>query len=286
LPIVFEIAGAAAPVDDVRTIQRRRDLDEATVRLSLLAAERGSAWVARDEGEVVAIAVAHDSDDERYLGDCFVEPSYRGHGIGARLLEAAFHDIGDRDRAMSLAADDAAAVALAFRFGMVPREQIVRFAGAIPREEELAKMAAGEYRFQVDAIDPLTHAFGLNELDRQRRGTARPADHAAFAGASSGNAFFLGGELVGYAYVWPDGGVGPLACASEAYLVQIFAYTLVTLQRVYGASWCSALVPGLNRRIAKASLRAGLRITESFLLAAHALQGDMSSYVAYHRLLL
>jgi hypothetical protein len=61
---------------------------------------------------------------------------------------------------------------------------------------------------------------------------------------------------------------------------------LVTLQRVYGASWCSALVPGPNRRIAKASLRAGLRITESFLLAAHALQGDMSSYVAYHRLLL
>jgi hypothetical protein len=286
LPIVFEIAGAGAQVDDVRAIQRRRNLDESTIRLSLLAAERGTAWVARDESEVVAIAVVYDSENERYLGDCFVELSYRAHGIGARLLEAAFHDIGDRDRAMTLAMDDAAALALAFRFGMVPREQIVRFAGAIPREEELAKMAAGEYRFQVDAIDPLSHAFGLNELDRQRRGTARPAEHASFASGACGNAFFLSGELVGYAYVWPDGGVGPLACASEAYLVQIFAYALVTLQRVYGATWCSALVPGTNRRIAKASLRAGLRITDSFTFASDAPRSGLSAYIGRHRLLL
>jgi GNAT superfamily N-acetyltransferase len=283
---VFEIAGAAAPVDDVRTIQRRRNLDETTIRLSLLAAERGTAWVARDEGEVVAIAVAHDSESERYLGDWFVEPSYRAQGIGARLLERVFLEVGDRDRVMALAAEDAAALALGFRFGLVPREPIVRFAGAIPREEELAKMAAGEYRFQVDAIDPLAHAFGLNELDRQRRGTARAAEHATFAGSATGNAFFLSGELVGYAYVWPDGGVGPLACASEAYLVQIFAYALVTLQRAYGATWCSALVPSTNRRIAKASLRAGLRIVDSFTFASDAPQAGLSAYVGRHRLLL
>jgi GNAT superfamily N-acetyltransferase len=286
LPIVSEVAGAAAPVDDVRAIQRRRNLDELTIRLSLVAAERGTAWVARDEGEVVAIAVAHDTDDERYLGDVFVEPSYRGHSIGAQLLEAAFRDAGDRDRAMALGCDDAAALALAFRFGMVAREQMVRFAGAIPREEELAKMAAGEYRFDVDTVDPAAHAFGLNELDRRIRGTTRPADHAAFALHASGRAFFLSGEFVGYAYVWPDGGVGPLACASEAYLVQIFAYALVTLQRVYGASWCSALVPSANRRIAKASLRAGLRIVESFSVASDAPPLDLSAYAARHRLLL
>lgn len=267
-------------------IQRRRNLDEPAIRLSLLAAERGTAWVARDDGEVVAIAVALDSENERYLGDCFVEPSYRAQGIGARLLERALLDIGDRDRAMALVAEDAGALALGFRFGLLPREQIVRFAGAIPREEELAKMAAGEYRFQVDAIDPLAHAFGLNELDRQRRGTARPAEHAMFATSATGNAFFLSGELVGYAYVWPDGGVGPLACASEAYLVQIFAYALVTLQRAYGATWCSALVPSTNRRIAKASLRAGLRITDSFTFASDVPQAGLSAYIGRHRLLL
>jgi GNAT superfamily N-acetyltransferase len=281
---VLEVVSASA--DDARAIQRRRNLDDAAVRLSLRAVESGLAWVARDEGESVAVAVAHDGDDERYVGDLFVEPSYRGQGLGTQLLAAAFAGAEDRARSMILDYNDASALALAVRFGMAPREPIVRFAGAIPREEELAKMAAGEYRFNVGAIDPAMHAYGLNELDRQTRGTARPADHASFALEATGLAFFLDGEMVGYAYVWPDGRIAPLACASEAYLVQIFGYTLVTLARTYGASWCTALVPGSNRRIARTALRAGLQITGAFSLAREALIGDISVYIGYHQLLL
>lgn len=256
------------------------------MRLSLQASERAAAWIALDVGERVAIAVGHDSDDERYIGDLFVEPSYRGQGIGGALLAAAFEGAGDRARTVLVDPSDGSSFALAFRFGMAPREPILRFAGAIPREEELAKMAAGEYRFEVAAIDPATHAFALNELDRSARGTSRPADHEEFARDAVGNAFFLNGEAVGYAYVWPDGRVGPLACASEVYLVQIFAFALVTLQRHLGASWCAALVPGTNRRIARAALRAGLRIEERFLLAGDAPETNCSAYVGNHRLLL
>lgn len=256
------------------------------MRLSLQAAEGKTAWVARDGGAAVGIAIVHDSDEERYVGDLFVEPSYRGQGIGARLLEAALEGAGDRDRAILLDPGDAGSFALAFRFKVAPRESILRFAGAVPREEELAKMAAGEYRFAVGAIDPAAHAFALNELDRNGRGTSRGADHEAFARDASGQAFFLNGEFVGYAYVWADGRIGPLACASPAYLVQIFAYALVTLQRQYGASWCAVLVPGSNRRIARTALRAGLRITGSFVMAAEAPAGDFSAYIGYHQLLL
>ncbi len=282
---MVDVAPAGESIDGVRAIVRRRQFDDAGVRLALEFAERGTVWLARDEAEPVGIAIAHDSDDERYLGELFVEESYRGQGIGARLLDAALDDASERSHTMLLDLGDPAALALAFRFGMPPREPVVRFAGAIPREEELAKMAAGQYRFQVDAIDAVSHAFGLNELDRQARGTSRPADHAAFAREAAGHAFFLSGEFVGYAYVWPDGRVGPLACASEAYLVQIFAYALVTLQRAYGASWCSALVPGSNRRVARAALRAGLRIQDSFTMAGGASPSGMSTYVGCHRLL-
>ncbi|MGA8575444.1 MAG: GNAT family N-acetyltransferase [Candidatus Cybelea sp.] len=277
---------AAASPDDVRRIQRRRNIDEAGLKLSLQAAEAGRVWSARDGGEVIGIAVAHDSETERYVGELFVEPSYRGQEIGSSLIEAAFGETDDAGRAMLVAAGDDAALALALRYRMAPREMLLRFAGAIPREEELAKMAAGDYRFQVDAIDPAIHSGALNELDRQARGVVRPGDHAEFARSASGHAFFLSGECVGYAYVWPDGRIGPTACASEAYLVQILAYALVTLQRGHGASWCTALVPSSNRRIARALLRAGLRIEESFLLAHDSFIGDMSTYVAYHRMLL
>lgn len=275
----------AASADDVRTIGRRRDLDDLTLRLSLQSAERGAVWTARDQGEIIGIAVSHDSNDERLVGDWYVEPSYRGGGVGFALLEAAFDGAGDLGRAAMVDPREFASLALALRFGLAPRATFLRFAGAIPREEELAKMAAGDYRFEVATIDAAAHGMALDELDRQARGTTRPADHAQFALTATGNAFFLRGECVGYAYVWPDGRVGPLTCASEAYLVQILAYALVTLTRAHSASWCTLLVPGSNRRIARASLRAGLRIEESLLLASDASLAILSTYVGYHRLL-
>jgi GNAT superfamily N-acetyltransferase len=276
----------SASSDDVRAIQRRRGLDELSFRLSLEFAERGIVWVADDDSEIIGIAIAHDSEDERYVGDLFVEPSYRGHGVGAQLLDGAFGGDEDRARAAAIDANDAAALNLAFRFRMAPRETVLRFAGAIPKEEELALMAAGEYRFQVDALDPAAHGFGLNELDRQTRGTLRPADHAFFARSAAGFVFYLDGEFVGYAYVWPDGRIGPLACASEAYVVQVFAYALASLQRRLRASWCTALIPGSNRRIARTALRAGLRVEETYLLASDSYFANLRTYVGYHRLLL
>lgn len=275
----------AGSVDAVRTIQRRRNLDDMALRLSLESAERGYAWVARDEAEVVAAAVAHDSEDERYIGDLYVEPSYRGHGVARALLSSAFENAADLARAALLDPADPASLALALGFHLGLREPILRFAGAIPKEEELAKMAAGEYRFSVEPIDAAAHGYALNELDRHARGTMRPADHASFALNATGNAFFLGGECVAYAYVWPDGRVGSLACASEAYLVQVFAYALVTLSRTYGASWCTALVPGSNRRIARAALRAGLHVNKALILASDTPAAALQTYVGYHELL-
>jgi GNAT superfamily N-acetyltransferase len=271
--------------DDARGIQRRRNLDDVAVRLTLESAEHGLVWAGRDDQAVIGIAVAHDSEEERYIGDLFVEPSYRRQGIGAALLAAAF-EASDLSRTMIIDTGDAAGLALALRFGVAPRESILQFAGAIPREEELAKMAAGDYRFQVDTIDAASHRFALEELDHHARGVTRPNDHSAFALQACGHVFFLSGECVGYAYVWPDGRIGPVACASEAYTVQTLAYALVTLSRTYSASWCTLLVPGSNRRIARAALRAGLRIEQAYTFASETAVGDLSTYVAYNRLLM
>lgn len=255
------------------------------MRLSLASADDGSVWSAHDDGEVIGIAIAHRSDDEWYVGDLFIEPSYRGQGIGSQLLDAAFADVGDAMRSMLLDPQDTASLVLALRRRLTPAGTLLRFAGSIPREEELAAMAAGDYRFQVDAIDPAAHMFGLNALDRESRGTTRLKDHQGFAGAATGQAFFLNGEFVAYTYVWPDGRIGPLASASAAYLVQIFAYALVTLQRQYSASWCTALVPGANLRVARTALRAGLRIEQVASVATDSFAFDASRYMGYNLLL-
>ncbi len=276
---------AIATPDDVRAVARRRRFDDATFRLALELAERGTVWAAHDQGEVVAIATAAASDEERHVGDLFVEPSYRGQGIGGRLLGAAFAESADAGRSIILDPNDAAGTALAFRYGCASRGALLRVAGAIPREEELAKMAAGNYRFEVAPLDAVAHEFALRALDREARGTTRMGDHAYFTRFASGQVFFLNGECAAYAYVWPDGRIGPVACVSPAYLVQIFGYTLVTLQRNHQASWCTLLVPGANVRIARAALRAGLRIEETLLLASDSAAADGSIYVGYHPML-
>jgi GNAT superfamily N-acetyltransferase len=274
-----------ATPDEVRAIAARRRCDETTLRLSLQLAQDGGAWVARDDAESVGLALARITEEETYVGDLFVEPSFRGQGVGGRLLDAALDRSSQGVRMALVEPTDAASAALALRRRLAIAVPILRFAGAIPKEEVLARMAAGEYRFDVDVIQPARHAFGLDALDRECRGVAA-AWHERLAAETTGHAFFLHGEMVAYAYVWPDGRVGPLAASSGSYLAQIFAFALVTLRRAHAASWCSVLIPGQNTRIGKSALRAGLRLSECFLLARDAPLPALDRYLGFHRLVL
>jgi GNAT superfamily N-acetyltransferase len=283
---VSELAVAPASPDDVRGIASRRAFDERGHRLAAAFAERGGAWCAKDEGETVGLALLHATPEERYLGDLFVEPSFRGAGTGARLLDAALDDGGSgATRSMMLEAGDPAAIALALRRRIAVRTPVLRLAGAIPREDALAAMAAGDYRFEIEPVDPLRHAFSLDALDREARGAQRPAEHVRFAESAHGSAIFRNDEFVAYAYVWPDGRIGPLAAVSAVYLVQVLALSLVTLQRQFGAGWCSAYVPATNVRLARAALRAGLRVEGTHLFASDSSEADLTRYAGFHPLL-
>ncbi|MBV8491692.1 MAG: GNAT family N-acetyltransferase, partial [Candidatus Eremiobacteraeota bacterium] len=95
-----DVTIAAATGEDIRAVLRRRNVDDVTMRIALDLGERGTAWAARDESETIGLALAADYETERCVGDIFVEPSFRGQGIGARLLDAALAETGDRDRAV------------------------------------------------------------------------------------------------------------------------------------------------------------------------------------------
>jgi GNAT superfamily N-acetyltransferase len=279
-----EVTIALARDDDVRLVGRLRQIDETGLRLALELSEQESAWVARDGPKAIGWALARISDDERFVGDVFVSASYRGQRIGSRLLDAALAESGDAARRVSIDGGDAVGLALALSRGLNPFATVVRIAGAIPRENALLSMAAGDYRFEVDSVDPVRHAYALDALDRETRATTRSSDHQRFAREGAGLAFYKDGEFVGYAYLWPDGRIGPAAASAPTYLSQMFAYALVMMQRTFGASWCSALVPGENVRVARSALRAGLRIDQTFAIAGDAGMGDLTRYVAFHPL--
>ena len=271
---------------DVRAMAARRWPDESSRRIYMNLAEgapRG-AHVARDEGTPIGIAFAHELENEWFVSELYVEPSFRGAGLGWKLLRAATADSGDITLAGVVDAGDTGSLAFFLRRGMGLHVPLLRIAGEIPKEEELLPMAAGDYRFATLPIDPLAHATVLDALDREARGTARPNDHVGFAQIASGTLLQINDEVVGYVYVWPDGRIGPMVSASTAYLTQFFAFALVALRRTYGASWCTALVPGSNVRVMRAAVRIGLVLDEVRIFATDLPQIDLSRYVGFHAL--
>ena len=253
---------AAASEADVRELALRRWPDDVGRRLymSLAAEAPRGAWVARDESTPVAIGFAHALEDEWFLSELYVEPSFRRQGIGSAILREVARDAGDVSRSGLLDAGGTGAMAFFLKLGIGLQTPVLQIAGEIPKEDELLQMAAGDYRFATLPIDPQAHATQLAALDRDARGTARADDHTSFAQIASGTLLLINDECVGYVYVWPDGRIGPLVSASSAYLTQFFGFALVSLRRTYGASWCTALVPGSNVRVMRAAVRIGLQL--------------------------
>jgi len=276
-----------AGIDDVRAYGIRRFPD--TFSRSLYAdgfdTMQCRAWIVRDEGTPIGIALARDLEMERFVADLYVEPSFRGDGIGGRLLAAAIADADDRALVATCDPNDLAAVALFAERGLTIRGTVLRATGEIPKDDDLLGLAAGDYRFGTERLDPETHAFALAQLDRETRGTARESEHRYLSTVATGMVFSIEGEAVGYAYLWPSGQIGPVAVASGAYLAQIFAYAMAALRREHGATWCTAAIPATNLRALRTALRAGLRIESDLVVLGDGPVGEPARYVGLGRLL-
>jgi GNAT superfamily N-acetyltransferase len=276
-----------ATADDVAYYARRRRQDDHGRQLyfDLAHVAPNGAWIAKDEGTPIGIAIAHALEDEWFLSELFVEPSFRRQGIGRNLLTEVARDAGDVSRSGLLDAPECGSLAFFLQRGVSLQTPVLAVSGAIAHEDDLARLAAGEYRFSSDRIDPMRDGQALDALDREVRGSARPLDHLYFNEHGHGIAFALEDEFVGYAYVWPSGRIGPIVSASPAYLPQFFAFALVTLNRAFDATWCTALVPGTNVRVMRAALRIGLTIDAVRLFACDSTLPDLSRYVGFHEML-
>lgn len=279
-----EIVLADAREDDVREFAELRCREDVVRRLYVGLAQESAARVARVDGELAGIAFASASDDEVFVHDIFVRSAHRRIGLGHRLFEEATSEAQSRFAIVD--ATDAASQSFALGSGVALRGVLLRLTGAVPQEDDLLRLAASEgRRFDVAPLDLATHRLALERLEREVRGAPLGANHALLANLADASAFFLNGELVGYAYVWPDGRIGPLATSSGAYEEQVFAFALAALGRRYGASWTQSLVPGENARLLRAALACGLGVESVWLAARERACGDPSRYVACHPLL-
>lgn len=275
-----------ATQEETHHYARRRMQSDADAALYRFLADRaGGAVVALDEQTPIAIALATPNDNEIVIHDLYVEPSFRNQGIGRALLDAVCEGSDGTTRSAVLPADAIDACAFALARGLLPQTPLFRASGAIPRGDDLLRLAASEYRFVVRDVDAVAHGPGLDALDRETRGCEHRADHAYFVESSVGMAFFLHDEFVGYAYVWPSGHIGPVAASSAAYMSAFLAFAMATSVRTYGASWCSLLLPASNARAARTALRAGLRLESQSLFTTDTPGHDLTRYLPHHALI-
>jgi GNAT superfamily N-acetyltransferase len=276
-----------ASADDVAYFARRRYSDEHGRRLyaDLAHAAPNGVFVAKDESMPIGVAIAHALEDEWFLSEIFVERSFQGRGIGTQLLDEAAKDAGDVVRSGLIDPGQLGGVAFFLRRAVALQSPVVAIAGAVPHSNEVLRMAAGEYRFGTQPLEPVGHRSALAELDRMVRGTARRHDHLYFSEYGRGFVFTRGEEVAGYVYVWPSGRVGPMVAASQTYVVQFLSFALIALRENFGATWCTMLVPGTNVRIVRAAMRAGLSIEGVHVFASDGAAHDLSRYVGFHPLL-
>lgn len=276
-----------ATADDVEHFARRRWHDEHGRKLyvDLAHVAPNGAFVAKDAGTPIGIVIPHALEDEWFLSEIYVESSFQMQGIGWQLLTQAAKDAGDVTRSGLLEPGELGGIAFFLRRGVALQTPVCEIAGPIPHENELARMAAGEYRFRTEPLDPVAHRGALGQLDREVRGSARPLDHLYFSEHGRGFIFARDEEITGYVYLWPSGRIGPMVVASPAYAVQFLAFALAGLRQTFGASWCTMLVPGTNIRVTRAAMKAGLTIEAVRLFASDGGMLDLSRYVAFHQLL-
>jgi len=91
------------------------------------------AWVAKDNGYVVAFASVQKMEEENKIWSLYVLPRYHGKGIGHRLMTTALAWLGnDKPITVSVAAYNTNAIGFYVSFGFTPRGKADDPTGILP----------------------------------------------------------------------------------------------------------------------------------------------------------
>ena len=174
--------------------------------------------MAEEGSTLIGIACAIVRDAEWLLTHLYVVPEKQGRGVGRGLLERALRSARGTDRHAAYAdASHFVSTSLYMRHGMFPARNIVGLSRPGRRSSSgcaPTPMGCSPSRWAPTRISVVGH---IDALDRQVRGTGRNEDHRFWLDSGMrGLLFRRHGQIVGYAYCTPWGGIGPVAAQHES----------------------------------------------------------------------
>lgn len=236
-------------------------------------------WTAADQGEMVGFALSWTCGDLWFLAELFVSPTHQGRGIGNELLKRTFahaQKAGATTKALITFTFNTVSQGLYIRHGMFPRLPI--YMCNVTRER-LQELQGERFRFvPVESTTP--HLAILAAIDASVLGVSREKHHRFLIDATSlrGVLLYAANECVGYAYISPDGHVGPLAVTRPDALGAAFR-TALSLAVESGTPNVSAFLPGTAEASLQLAAAYGMRISFPMVLVSSREFGDWTRYL-------
>ncbi|HMF26074.1 MAG TPA: GNAT family N-acetyltransferase [Pseudolabrys sp.] len=237
-------------------------------------------WVAEDAGEILGFAFSWVCGELWFLAELFVSPEHQGRGIGNELLKRTLdhaQKTGATNRALITFAFNRVSQGLYIRHGMFPRLPICHF--NVAREVLMDRLKGGQLRY-APLEDKASHLHSVAHIDQQALGVSREKHHRHLINDSGirGVIFYEEDECVGYAYISPDGHIGPLGVARPKALGTAFK-TALHLAAKSGSSHVSAFLPGTSDVALSIAVEHGLHITFPMVLASMHDFGNWAQYL-------
>lgn len=247
----------------------------------LRATDPNATALASLEGEPFAFGCAYRRQGYWFLAFLFVRPRTQAQGVGRAILEHLLpsETPGPVTLATAVESFQSVSTGLYARYGIAPRTPIYRLSGiktvnALP---SLPGDVQSEHMTQASIGD-------CTVLDRSVLGYKRPQDHAAWLGWNATAMVYRhgSGRLLGYGYVDPLDGIGPIASEDQRLSAAIVRDLT---DRLSSPDRASLAVFGSSDVLLAALLDAGMRIGEAgsapYVYCSTDARKPKPSYVGY-----
>ncbi len=186
---------------------------------------------------------------------------------------------GAENHALITIAYNTASTGLYLRNALYPREPLLRVVAPV---QVMQGKTSGAKALDTTPIEPWPECREwLGRIDEAVLGFRREEHHAFLLGGSAARAVRIerAGHPAGYAYISPEGHIGPLAVAPSANPAAVVDAAVRCALRQEQAKQVSMIVPGKADRILATASGLGFRIEEPFVLLSAKPFGDWRHYL-------
>jgi len=229
---------------------------------------------------VVASSISWVRGSFWFLSHLFVLPDFQGKGIGRSLLERTmnYSRIANcTHRAVITMAFNPASISLYLKNGLFPAEDIYLMRLGTQREGP----SPGKRRetFQEAIHLSKQQQEDLAAIDREILGTSREGHHRFFLTDRMATGYLIRyrGRPAAYAYLWPDGRIGPMAALKDVPYRDLLK--LIVRHAGDDSRFLTLMIPGSNHTALETAFSLGFTVRMPYVLLASERFGSLDRYL-------